>query len=83
MLVDHLNVVPSELDELFAVVQQLLMHELDEERAELEEPYPQALGIPPVAPKAVVNQLTHLFHIEIYTKSMGAYVKQTQTPGTV
>lgn len=63
-LVRHLDVVPGELDELLAVVQQLLVHELDEERAELEKPHPQALGIPPVAPEAMVNQLTHLFHIE-------------------
>ena len=75
--IDHLNVVPGELDELLAVVQQLLVHELDEERAELEKPHPQALGKPPVAPEAVVNQLTHLFTSNIH-KNQSNTVKHTK-----
>lgn len=42
------------------MVQQFLVHELDEERAQLKQLHAQALGVLPFSPKPFVHQATHL-----------------------
>lgn len=60
LLHHHLDVVPGELNELLAVVQQLFVHELDQKRTKLQQLHAKPLGILSVAAEAFLDQLGHL-----------------------